>query len=273
MEGAAKWLLEYILGVNMFDDMIKILTINPSAGQYKPVWDTACSIHTTFVVPVASMVMFMFFIIAIVDKMTMENFTWEQLWRQLCMLLASAYLITNALEILATLYSIGIVFVNNIYEGRDLDSDKSFMDQTDDLIKGFQDNFGDGFFGDLLLILFLLVPFIGAWLIRMAVIIICYTRLIELFIRTIFAPIALADFFHSGLQGAGWRYLKNYLAVALQGAVLLCIGIIFSSLVGTITANTTNLFSYIGTVLAFTFSGAALMFKSLSLTKELLGTG
>ena len=278
MSKISEILLEDIIGADIFGSMLKILTLNPTDPNSKlySVWEIATEIHTNIIVPIAACLMFIYFIIAIVDKLSGENFTWEQLWRQMAMLLASKFLIDNALIIMDTFYTMGLVFVNDIVAAQGLKDGAQFQDISNDLVEGFKDNFDSGILralSEVLLVIFLFVPWLAAWVLRMAVIVICYTRLIELFIRTIFAPLALADFFHQGLQGAGWRYLKNYLAVCIQGAVLLCIGIVFSHLVVAITMDESNLFSYIGMVLAFTFSGVALMFKSLSLTRELLGTG
>ena len=107
----------------------------------------------------------------------------------------------------------------------------------------------------------------------MCVKIICYTRLIEIYIRAAFAPIAFSDFFHNGFQGGGWRFLKSFLAVCLQGAVILCIGAIFGALMPVIfnLGGDTTFFSAMGRYFAILAAAVMLMFKSLSLTKEFVG--
>lgn len=287
-DGVIEAELEAICGADMFNSVINILTMNPGDASnralYK-VWTLSCNIHESIIIPVATMLMLIYFIIGLVDKMTSENFTWEQLFRQMCMLLVSYFLIDHALDLMALFYSVGLTFVNEIDAFMDANgfgnkSDTTYVDDAKKLLDEYQEKlFGDGaignFFAGFVVMIFMFIPFIAAWGVKIAVIIICYTRLIELFLRTIFAPVALADFFHQGFQGAGWRYLKNYLAVSLQGAVILCIAMLFSALISVTAPNDGGLdiFGYIGMVLAFTFSGAALMFKSLSFTKELLGTG
>ena len=82
----------------------------------------------------------------------------------------------------------------------------------------------------------------------------------------------MSDFFHSGLHGSGWRYLKSFLAVALQGALILVIGMIYSALFkGLILDQTDNLLLFLGKYIIIYASAVMLMFKSLPLSKELVG--
>ena len=78
---------------------------------------------------------------------------------------------------------------------------------------------------------------------------------------------------HNGFQGSGWRFLKAFLAVCLQGAVILCIGAVFSALMPVIfnLGGETTFFSAMGRYFAILAAAVMLMFKSLSLTKEFVG--
>ena len=154
------------------------------------------------------------------------------------------------------------------------------LKNSKEIVEAFRESLGfDGaftsFFGDLILWFYLLLPWVGQWIMKLCISVICYTRVVEIYFRATFAPIALADFFHSGLQGSGWRFLKSFLAVCLQGGTILVIAILFSALTAQHITNVDqvvkDLIPFIGVYLAFGASAVMLMFKSLSLTKELVG--
>lgn len=266
-------MLKDICGSDLFSSIYETLSINWfSSGA---ALTAARTLHNT-IKPVALMLMFLYFMIAIVDKLSSENFTWEQLWRQMAMLLAAKYLIDNCFDILKLMFDIGMAAAATLSSkyGTNVSS-VTINAQT--LIDGFRQSMGFSeffsFLAEMLMVLYLLLPWLLSWIMRLCVSIVCYSRVIEIYCRAVFAPLAISDFFHTGLQGGGWRFLKNFLAVCLQGAMILVIAIIYSKLFASLTVNEPNLFVFIGKYLAFYASAVMLMFKSLSLTKEVLGTG
>ena len=99
---------------------------------------------------------------------------------------------------------------------------------------------------------------------------IAYSRMIEMMLRVVAAPIALSDFFSEGLHSTGWRYIKTFLAICLQGFMILLIAKIYSSIVGKIITGGSFMELTVG-FLVISFAAIALMFKSLSLCKEMVG--
>lgn len=272
-----------ICGMDIFDSIFETLSINlfSSGGKFSAALSVVSRLNKNVIQPIAVMLLFIYFMIALVDKMSSENFTWEQLWRQMAMLLAAKYLIENGFDLLKLLFELGMAVASKVESftvSLSQNPDSGVTDETAKvIIEGFKEGLGLGgimkVFESMILFIYLLIPWLLSWIMRLCVSIICYSRIIEIYARATFAPIALSDFFHSGLQSGGWRYLKNFLAVSLQGAMLLVIAVIFSALFKQLTVDEQNLFSFIGTYLAFFASAIMLMFKSLSLTKELLGTG
>jgi len=273
-----------ICGLDLFDSIFETLSINlfSTSGDYSVAIKTVTKINQNVIQPVAVMLLFIYFMLAVVDKMSSENFTWEQLWRQMAMLLAAKFLIEHGFEILELLFEVGMSVASKV----ELAISASLLDDPDAMVtnenaKKLIEGFKDGLklsgimqvFESMILFIYLLIPWLFSWIMRLCVSIICYSRVIEIYARATFAPIALSDFFHSGMQGGGWRFLKNFLAVSLQGAMLLVIAAIFSALFKQLVVDEQNLFAFIGTYLAFFASAIMLMFKSLSLTKEIIGTG
>lgn len=265
-------MLNDICGSDIFASVHEILSKNLFGGG--EALSSVISLHENVVKPVALLLVFLYFIIALVDKLSSDNFTWEQLWRQMALFLAAKYLIDNGIYILSTLSNVGYVLFQGVGDA----SVGSVAVDAEGLIESFRQAWGvdDTFFSfiaDIIMVLYLLLPWLLSWIMRMCVSIICYSRMIELYARAAFAPIAISDFFHTGLQGGGWRFLKNFLAVSIQGALIMAIAVIFGKLMATFVVNDANLFTFIGKYLAFYASAVMLMFKTQSLAKELVGTG
>lgn len=266
-------MLNDICGADLFESIYETLSINWFSGG--SALDAVRVLHDT-VKPVAIMLMFIYFMIAVVDKLSGENFTWEQLWRQMALLLAAYYLMQHGFEILELLFNIGMAIAAQISGRFGTDISQTSVDAAG-MIENFRQSFGiDGFsikiIDNIFMFIYLLIPWLFSWIMRLCVSVICYSRVIEIYARATFAPIAIADFFHSGLQSGGWRFLKNFLAVSLQGAMILVIAIIYSRLFSMISTADTNFLTFVGKFLAFYAAAVMLMFKSLSLTKEIVGT-
>lgn len=266
-------MLKDICGSDIFSSIYETLSQNLfGAGDYSAALNVVKTLNNA-IIPLALMLMFIYFMIAVVDKLSSENFTWEQLWRQMAMLLAAKYLMEHGFELLEIFFNIGMALAAK-FDGLGSTLVAEAALDTEALIEGFHDSIGSflpDFIVKIIMFIYLLIPWLFSWIMRLCVGVICYSRVIEIYARATFAPVAIADFFHSGLHGSGFRFLKSFLAVSLQGAMILVIAMIFSSLFGSITVNEANLFKFIGKYLAFYAAALMMMFKSLSLTKEVIG--
>lgn len=273
-----KGMVNDLCGKDLFKDIIDTLQTNlfSSSGNYSAAVNLVEDLYFTVIQPIALMLMIIYFLLALVDKMTSENFTWEQMGKQMCMFLASFYLINHGFEILELLFQLGLSLTNQINTLVDGSLDPTDgTSRVESVINTFKETINvPNFLKDICLFVYLLIPWALSWIMALVVKIICYTRVIEIYARAAFAPIALSDFFHSGFQGAGWRFLKSFLAVCLQGALILVINAIYSTLFDVIAGSVDtklSLFAFLGVYLAVMASACMLMFKSLSLSKELLG--
>ena len=86
MEGILESMLNQICGADLFDSIYETLAINlfSSGGAYSGVYSAVRSLYNS-IMPIGVMMMFIYFMIALVDKMSSETFTWEQFFRQLAM--------------------------------------------------------------------------------------------------------------------------------------------------------------------------------------------
>lgn len=273
-------MIDECFGSGLFKDIIDMVNNNlfSSSGEYSTAFETVKGLYDTIVLPAASMLLCIYFLIAITDKLASEHFTWDQAIRQMCMLLLGFFIITRGFEILNTLFQIGVDFVGQVGDwvqgkgGTNGTVGSDVAEKVKDIYNA-QKFSSIKVFDNLLKFCYLLIPYIGQWLLGMCVKIICYTRIIEIYIRAAFAPIAFCDFFQNGFQGAGWRFLKAFLAVCLQGAVIVAIAAIYTAVMPIVfnMDNDPTFFDVMGRYLAILAAAVMLMFKSLSLTKEFVG--
>lgn len=273
-----KKMLEDICGTDLFGSVVKTLSDSLFAadGKYKEVLKLIEPLYQA-VQSVALMLIFIYFMIAVIDKLSGENFTWEQLWRQMALLLVSMYLINHGFDLLELLFDLGMALLSKVAAVIPEGGGVLGVESAEALLKEFEDSLGLSGVAKILksviIFVWLLIPWALSWVMGLCVKIILYSRVIEIYVRTVFAPIALADFYQGGLQSAGFRYLRNFLAVAIQGSIILVIAAIYSALFTTVVSSAgLNIFAFLGLYLAFLASAIMLMFKSLSVAKELVGT-
>lgn len=262
-------MIESVCGKDLFAGIKGILTVDPFT-KYSRAAAIVTSLYDA-VITIAMMLVFIYFITAIVDKMTSENFQWEQFWRQLAMFLAAKVFIEHGLDIMKLMSAMGSEMVGMVNGSTTFSSALDAEAIMNDFLNGLSGVLK--IIGPALLFGYLLIPFLLSWVMGIMVKVICYSRLIEILIRAAFAPIALSDFFKNGFQGGGWRWLKSFLAVCMQGAVIFGIAVLFSALLGDFigAANGKDFFAFTGIYFAVGCSAIMLMFRSLSLCKELVG--
>ncbi len=278
MKAFLKMVLEHICGAALFDSVYDTIstTLFSSSGTFGWAYSIAYSVYSA-IMPVGVMLLFVYFTINLVDKLSSESFTWDQMWRQLALLLAGKYIMENGFQILTLLSNIGMAATDLVANAGTVDGAFTAFADFDALIDNFTSSM-NGFIAilaELVMLIILLVPWLLSWIMGLAVQVVCYSRILEIYVRAAFSPVALADIFHSGLNGPGWRFLKNFLATALQGAIILVIAILYSALIQSIGIDTTNfgdILTFVGKYILIYASGVVLIFKSLGLTKEIVGT-
>lgn len=118
-----------------------------------------------------------------------------------------------------------------------------------------------------------------------ALLIICYvvafTRLLEMFIRGAFLPIAFALMSDDGWKGAGGRYVRKFAAVCSQGAVLTMIGNLASAIITTVvlasvgqlggTTGFDGALGFLMIILGVSVAIVSIMYKSIGIINDVFG--
>lgn len=278
MGSVVKSMFNEIFGGGLFDGVKNSLIINPQS-KYPEVWGFVENVYNNYMVPIALGIMLIWFLVAFIQKSATENVTFESLFLAFTKLIVAKFLIEHGLEIFTMLWSFGIASINTLSKlglnasssGSSIISNSTLQDIWKELTGSSNLNNEPGLFKSIGALFQLFVPWIVTWAMKIIVSFICYSRLIEMFLRMMAAPIALSDFMTEGLHGAGWKYLKAFFAIALQGVLIYLIAVIFSKLMASVFTGANGFMEVVTSYLVFGFSACALMFKSLSLSKELLG--
>jgi len=214
MVGVIKMMLNVIFS-GWLNTILKALTAHTA------VISDICDKTKGVMIPIASVFVCIYFMIEVIDKSTSERFNAEVFIKMLMKLVFSVIIVSNASAWAIKIMNFGTDFALAVVG--------EFKAETVIKLKeSFFDSGGIGnIFNQLGLIVSLLLPFIAAFIIKIAVYFICYGRTIEMGVRSAFAPIGCADLMTGGANSNGVRYLKSLFAVALQGAVM--IGVVFVS--------------------------------------------
>ena len=269
-------MFDEIFGGGLFNGVAEQLMTNPQT-TYGSAWTFIEKVYNDFMVPIALGLMVVWFLVAFIQKAAVENVTFESVFLTFTKLIVAKFLIQNGLSILTNLWSFGIRSISDISGVLSLQNSGGNIVPQETLeaiwteLTGCSWEKDPGFIKSLPALVQLMIPWIVAWAMKIIVSFICYSRLIEMIIRMMAAPIALSDFMTEGLHGAGWKYLKTFLAIVFQGILLYLIAVVFSMLMASVFTGKQGFMEVLTAYFVFGFSACALMFKSLTLSKELFG--
>lgn len=213
------------LNVTLGKDMKEVITGNTTTDMMK----SMKPVYTDIVSPVGEALIVLFFLIELIDKTTKDNFSVEHFFKLMLKVVIAKFLIENGWDILTSCINIGSNLATAIT------SDPKGLSSTvlNDYAKDIQD---ENTIGNLGMIIQWFLPWVFAWISKLICIVICWGRVIELGVRAVTAPISMADIFQDGTHSGGFRYLRKFLAVCLQAAVIMVIiqvaGIIQNLIIG-----------------------------------------
>lgn len=215
------------LNVTLGKDMKEVITGNTTTDMMK----SMKPVYTDIVSPVGEALIVLFFLIELIDKTTKDNFSVEHFFKLMLKVVIAKFLIENGWDILTGCINVGSNFAGAITsDPKGLTSKSKVLDQY---AKEIQET---NTIGNLGMIIQWFLPWVFAWISKMICIVICWGRMIELGVRAVTAPISMADIFQDGTHSGGFRYLRKFLGVCLQAAVIMIViqvsGIIQGLIIG-----------------------------------------
>lgn len=247
------------LNVTLGKDMKEVITGNTTTDMMK----SMKPVYTDIVSPVGEALIVLFFLIELIDKTTKDNFSVEHFFKLMLKVVIAKFLIENGWDILTGCINVGSNLAGAITsDPKGLTSKSNVLDQY---AKEIQET---NTIGNLGMIIQWFLPWVFAWISKMICIVICWGRMIELGVRAVTAPISMADIFQDGTHSGGFRYLRKFLGVCLQAAVIMLViqvsGIIQGLIIG---KNTVTMFKAVVVGL----STCMLVVRSQQFASDLVG--
>lgn len=182
-----------------------------------------------------------FLIVAMADIYMQEKMSIETFAKPFLQYIATAVLLVNCEKLVAFFWNFGILFSKDMSEV-----------STSELVRNFTVSFqgnkiSAGMAIGLVLgaVILLVICFLMGAVIRVCAYIANFSRMIEAGIRAIGFPIAMGISVDSNLRQGAVRYMKKFLAVALQGGIFVAISLIFTATsVAVVTNQAKNLSSF-----------------------------
>lgn len=259
----------------IYDGVTEILTMNPSSSSMGNLWGIVEKIYNDIMIPIGVGLMFIYFLVHLLKISSDERFTWEQFFLLMARLIFGIFLINYGMEIMSQLYSWGITLTKDYL--KDAQNGNSYG--KTELEKIWKDLSGCEWGEDVSwykfwvwvpLFIQLIIPYLASILIKIYIRVVCYARIIEILLRTALAPVAFADFFSEGTHGAGFKFLKSYVAVCLQG-VAICIIIDIFQVYSAAIVSTSSFMTFWMAYICIGFSAAAVIGKSQTIIRDVIG--
>lgn len=262
-------------GDKLIEDTTDILSISDCrtsiGGAFSGFIDGGAKLAYTSLTSVALSLIVMYFLFSITDKVAQGQMTIEIFVPEFIKLLAAAFLVLEGYNFFKLLISLGESITKTV--GNSFTNDRT----TNNLRYMVETNADDSAIVQVSVLAVLIIPTIFGLLARLSIYVVCIGRALEIIVRLALSPIAVADVFGNGLNSGGFRYIKKFLAVTLQGAVIVVIIHIMGTLNATLAIppdNDTSVSALFGNLMKVVFvnlAGVSLIIKSQSIVNDVIG--
>lgn len=262
-------------GDKLIEDTADILSISDCrtsiGGAFSGFIDGGAKLAYTSLTSVALSLIVMYFLFSITDKVAQGQMTIEIFVPEFIKLLAAAFLVLEGYNFFKLLISLGESITKTV--GNSFTNDPT----TNNLRYMVETNADDSAIVQVSVLAVLIIPTIFGLLARLSIYVVCIGRALEIIVRLALSPIAVADVFGNGLNSGGFRYIKKFLAVTLQGAVIIVIIHIMGTLNATLAIppdNDTSVSALFGNLMKVVFvnlAGVSLIIKSQSIVNDVVG--
>lgn len=278
--------------LNINNNKLTDLILSPPDQAHPAEWSNAMNIYSKVVLPIGIFLIVIFFILAIYkailnDGLTPNKHLAQALVKPTLGVMISLTLITgfgaSNKNVLITIYEFTQSMMNELVQvaGETEDGESNLEAQAEFINQQTKEGFAvvengeivvgtkfqmlgglDNFFA-------IFLPWIMASIGQIYATIMVYGRNLELIILFIMAPMAIADSGYKGSEGAGFRYLKEWAAISLQGFLMLLVLMIFGSTQASGLAGDSGLINHLAMFLA----SLMLLGKTRSIARQVVGLG
>ena len=231
-----------------------------------------------------------------------ETVTEETVFRKLFMFIVGMILITSSLNLCLTIANVGTSVTNAIIDKMTnpgtgavtsgLEEIKQIMyaeSHTTEMLKeagthvAWYEDLGNRA-GDLGakfgFVVQLIFPYLATKLAWVIISVVCFSRAIELFLMAGFAPLAFMDSnaIDNFTTSPGWRFVKNIIAISIQGAIIAGVLAIGSSFITSVVVGSagTSMDAFLEAsiqIIMILFAEVSLVMRSQGIAKSVLAIG
>ena len=234
-----------------------VLRFDVQSSEFKTLWDTAEGFYN-IVATLGELLCVIYAMVRIIEMTTDDTMTPEKLAFIIMKMCIGIIIIKNGFEMITQGMNLASIAFNNISQtptGPGVNTGCNY----DEMVKA-------GFFEAIDDIFALFLPYLLMSAAKLIISVVCWARILDIVIRTVFAPIGMADFMFEGMNGHGFIYLKKMIASALQATVIMAVTRGYAILVN-MTSGAGGWFTII--ILAYTM--IMITFKTQSLANDVIG--
>lgn len=218
-------------------------------------------------IPIGIGLAFIYMLCDLIEIATYRELTLESIVRGIIQVCIIALFIQHGYSILSTFVNFGSVIADEFIKAVPVAELNAVDDADLDVVKSLI---------NLLVALGRLLPNLGFVIVcSIPIKFVMLVRSAEIMVYTAIAPIALSDIHRNFTSSQAFKFLKEYMALCLQGLIIAAILFIgtkfnFSTAISTEGFNTSS-FGMEGADLIYAFIIITLIFKSKKIAKDLLG--
>lgn len=289
--------------------VIDTVLIDTTGTSFTGIWSNITHIYQQFLVPFGLAILIFMFFFCLMEKMSTTEVSFSVIGKMVCQFLLLAAFLEIALDValaithFSNILSRGIAGVVTIVKttceacGKEVPIDEfcseclAPLGNSDVVSKVLEAFYGtptphwsgflaglDAFRESFIPIIVLFVPWLVTIICEVLIKCIMLTRQIEIFVRAAFLPVALGDGYN-GLHSSGFRYAKTFLAICLQGSLIIIILSISDVLSSSYLLDVINgtflgvdgVMSIVIMPIIYRIAATGLIMKSFPLAKEICG--
>lgn len=219
--------------------------------------------------PIAYNLLALFFLIELLSKSaTLEVMRWEQVAKILFKMVLAKVVIENAFRLMNVIFTISSSAVTNADMALSaLGTTANIIDEVKNSVPN-TGNWFENLWGQLGFFISFLPSGFFLWAMRLAVYVIAYGRMIEIYLLTAVASLPIATFTSSGLQNIGKKFFQSYAGVCLQGMFILIIVKLYGAIVAGAAISGEDI---VGKMLITSLVTVSLLVKSGTWAKQITG--
>lgn len=257
MEDFLTNMLNAIYGSGFMEAVEEAVAFNPD--------DFSTLIKTTSqaVLPIASVIVVIYFMMNLMDKIATEQFSTDQFIKLLMKLVFAIIITTNIADWSGYIMQFGVTFTKAVTASTTVTTNIQIGDVVKDM----------DFWNKILSIIIMMIPWVIALILRIAIYFLGFGRMIEIGVRAALAPIGVADIVTGGVSSNGFRYIKKMIGISIQGGVMMLIAASAAVLMNNYMTGIDNLLDIvvIGKYLGVAASMIGIMASSKTLAFEVVG--